>query len=139
MEAFVKGGFRKTDLKAFNFVRKFLQTVTLSDIATADGRRIAYHSYESLEGNGLRKDLVWPKVPKKDQMPQSFTTLWKSALNKCFIDQSSGINRRIQTGLTLGIWHNQNGGKKWKWWLRHTDSRVYCRNDDGWTYYCNRH
>ena len=75
MEAFVKGGFRNTDLKALNFVPKFLQAVTLSDIATADGRRIAHNSYEGLEGNGLRKDLVWPKVPTKDQMPQSFTTL----------------------------------------------------------------
>ena len=92
MEAFVKGGFRSADLKALNFVWKFLHAVTLSDIATADGRRIAHHSYKGLEGNGLRKDLVWPKVPTKDQMPKSFITLWISALNKCFIDQFSGIN-----------------------------------------------
>ena len=102
MEAFVKDGFRNADVKALNFVQKFLQAVTLSDIANVDGRRIAYHSYEGIEGNGFRKDLVWPKVPTKDQMPQSFTTLWKSALAKCFIDQSSGIQQRIQTGLTLG-------------------------------------
>ena len=82
MKAFVKGGFRNTNLKALNFFWKFLQVVSLSDIATADGCRIAYHPYEGLEGNGLCKDLVWPKVPKKDQMPQSFITLWKSALKK---------------------------------------------------------
>ena len=85
IEAFVNGGFRNADLKALNFFQKFLQAVTLSDIATADGHRISHYSYEGLEGNGLRKDLVWPKVPTKDQMPQSFTTLWKSALNKSFI------------------------------------------------------
>ena len=45
MESFVKGGFRSADLKALNFVWKFLQVVSLSDIATADGRRIAHHSY----------------------------------------------------------------------------------------------
>ena len=66
MESFVKGGFRSADLKALNFVRKFLQVVSLSNIATADGRRIAYHSYHAIEGNGLRNDLVWPKVPTKD-------------------------------------------------------------------------
>ena len=58
MEAFVDGGFRNADLKALNFVWKYLQAVNLSDIATADGRRISHHSYEGLEGNGLRKDLV---------------------------------------------------------------------------------
>ena len=58
MEAFVKGGFRNADLKALNFAKKFLQAVTLSDIATADSCRTAHHSYEGLEGNGLRKDLV---------------------------------------------------------------------------------
>ena len=92
MEAFVKGGFRSANLKALNYVLKFLQVVALLDIATADGRYIAHHSYQGLEGNGLRKDLVWPKVPTKDQMPQSFITLWISALNKCFIDQSSSID-----------------------------------------------
>ena len=102
MEAFVDGGFRNADLKALNFVRKYLQAVTLADIATADGRRISHHSYEGLEGNGLRKDLVWPKVPTREQMPKSFITLWKSALTKCFIDQASGTPRRIAPGLTLG-------------------------------------
>ena len=35
MEAFVDGGFRNADLKAFNFVRKYLQAVTLSNIVTS--------------------------------------------------------------------------------------------------------
>ena len=63
MESFVDGGFRNADLKALNFVRKYLQAVTLADIATSDGRHISFDSYEGLEGNGLRKDLglinVW--------------------------------------------------------------------------------
>ena len=41
MIVFVKGGFRNADLKALNFVRKFLQAVTLADISTADGTRIS--------------------------------------------------------------------------------------------------
>ena len=85
MEAFVNGGFRNANFKALNFVWKYLQAVTLSDIATANGRHISHYSYEGLEGNGLRKDLVWPKVPTKDQIPQSFTTLLKSVLNKFIV------------------------------------------------------
>ena len=37
MIAFVEGGYRNADLKALNFVRKFFQAVTLTDISTADG------------------------------------------------------------------------------------------------------
>ena len=75
MEAFVDGGFQNADLKSLNFVRKYIQEVTLTDIAIADGRRISHQSYEGLESNGLRKGLIWPKVPTKDQMPQAFVTL----------------------------------------------------------------
>ena len=74
MEVFINGGFRNTDLKSLNFVRKYLKAVTLADIATADGRHISHHSYERLESNDLHKNLIWPKVLTKDQMPQAFIT-----------------------------------------------------------------
>ena len=112
MKAFGNSGFRNADLKSLNFVRKYVKAVTLADIATADGCRIFHHSYEGLEGNGLHKDLEWPKVPTKDQMPQSFINLWKSTLNKCFINQASGIHRRIKSGLTLENWSDQDVSKK---------------------------
>ena len=112
MKAFVEGGFRNADLKSLNFVRKFIQAVTLVDIAIADGSRISFQSYEEIESNGLRKDLNWPKVPTREQMPPAFITLWKSALNKCYINHSSGIVRRISTGLLLGKWVNQEVGTK---------------------------
>ena len=37
---FVEGGFRDTDKKALNFVRKFLKTVTLTDITMTNGTQI---------------------------------------------------------------------------------------------------
>ena len=51
-------GFRNADLKSLNFVRKYLKAVTLADIVTADGHRVSRHSYEGLESNSLRKDLI---------------------------------------------------------------------------------
>ena len=41
MKAFVDGGFRNADLKSLNLVRKYIQAVTLVDIAIADGSRIS--------------------------------------------------------------------------------------------------
>ena len=42
MKNFVEGVFRNAELKALNFVRKFLQAVTLADISTFDGKRISF-------------------------------------------------------------------------------------------------
>ena len=42
MQAFVDKGFKNADLKALNFVQKFIQAVTLADIATTDGHRISH-------------------------------------------------------------------------------------------------
>ena len=57
MQAFVEGGFRNADLKALNFVRKFLQAVTLAGISTADGKHICFKAYDIVLSNGLRKGL----------------------------------------------------------------------------------
>lgn len=77
MHAFVDGGFRNAELKALKFVRKFLQAVTLADIATVDGNCISFQAYARVESNGLRMELLWPKAPMKEKMPSSFITLWK--------------------------------------------------------------
>ena len=60
MQAFVDKGFKNADLKALNFVRKFIQAVTLADIATTDGHRLSSQSYDAVESNNLRQELRWP-------------------------------------------------------------------------------
>ena len=113
MKAFVNSGFRNADLKSLNFVRKYIQAVTLAKIAIADGSCISHQAYTEIENNGLRKGLIWPKVPTKEQLPPAFITLWKSALNKCFINHASDIDKRISTSLSLKKWVGQEVGGKW--------------------------
>ena len=108
MQAFVNNGFKNADLKALNYVRKFIQSVTLADIANTDGRRISHRSYDAVESNRLRKELRWPKVP--DELPLPFITLWKAALNKCFVNHSSSTDQRIVNGLYLRDWLDQING-----------------------------
>ena len=57
IQAFVNNGFKNADLKALNFVRKFIQAVTLADIATVDGHRISHWSYDAVESKRLHKEL----------------------------------------------------------------------------------
>lgn len=59
MQSFVDNGFKNNNLKALNFVCKFIKFVTLADIATVDGNCISYQSFEAVESNGLCKDLGW--------------------------------------------------------------------------------
>ena len=58
MIGIVGGGFRNADLKALNFIRKFLQAVTLANISTADGIRISIQAYDVIVGNGLRTGIL---------------------------------------------------------------------------------
>lgn len=58
MQAFVSNGFKNTDLKSLNFVRKFIQAVTLPDIATTDGNCIFHQSYNTVKSNGLREVFI---------------------------------------------------------------------------------
>ena len=131
MQAFVNKGYKNADLKALNFVRKFIQVVSLTDIATTDGHHISHRSYDAIESNGLRKELRWPKAP--DELPLLFVNLWKAALNKCFINHYSSIQRRISIGLCLGDWFD-----KWIWWSVPGESRIYQRSGECWSYYSQR-
>ena len=42
MQSFVNNGLKNADLKALNFMRKFIKAVILADIATADGNCISH-------------------------------------------------------------------------------------------------
>ena len=55
MQAFVNNGFTNADLKSLDFVRKFIQVVTLADISTINSNHISHQSYNAVESNGLRK------------------------------------------------------------------------------------
>ena len=139
MQAFVAGGFRNAELKFLNFFRKFPQAVPLADIATADKKRISFQAYRGVKSNGLHKDIMWPKVPTKEEMPPAFVTLWKSALNKCFVNQFSSINQRISTNLEQGDWVDQDIEGKWVRWSIPGEFRIYQRNNNNWSYYRQRY
>ena len=129
MMTFVKGGFRNADLKALNYIRKFLKAITLADIATADGSRITFQSYIIIEGNHLRLgNKEWPKTLTKDEMPACFTTLLQFALNKCLCSNSSHLARQITKGKQLGGLLDQDVKRKWKWWSVPNKDRFYIQN-----------
>ena len=63
MQALVDSSFRAADLKCLNYVRKYIQAVTLADIAKIDGHRISHHLFKAHASNGLCDSTDWPKAP----------------------------------------------------------------------------
>ena len=116
MQAFIDSGFRGADLKYLNIVRKYVQAISLADIATIDGHRISHKASESLASNGLCNNTDWPKaIPV---IPAAFIILWKKAITKAFINSNSnfGTPCRMNFGVYLGNWIDPVAQDNWQWW-----------------------
>ena len=107
MSVFETNGYKREELKALNFVWKYLHAFTLADIATIDGKKISQQSMEGIDSNRLREDIKWPRIPPA--LPSKFLRLWKAALTKCFLTSYSTIsnNRVLQYTYQLGPWTSQ--------------------------------
>ena len=68
-------------------------------------------------------------------MPAYFTTLWQSAINKCF-NNTSYLERLITNGKQLRGWLDQDIKSKWRWWSAPNKDRIYRRNSGNWSFYC---
>ena len=71
----------------------------------------------------------------KEEIPASFITLWKYALDKFFVNNCSNIKRLLTTGKQLGGWTDRDIKTKWMWGSVPTELRIYKRNKDNWSYY----
>ena len=72
------------------------------------------------------------------KLPLPFVDLWKAAINKCFINHNSSIQRRISTGLCLGDWIDQEVNTRWTWWSVPSKPRIYRHSGEAWTFYSQR-
>ena len=107
--------------------------MSLADITTVDGHRVMHQAFETHCSHGLRNNIIWPRSP--DVLPRSSINLWKLALEKCFFDPYSGINRRLPVGLNLDGWIDQIMATKWIWWKSIDENRLYRRTEDGCNIY----
>ena len=63
IEAFIDAKIPTNKLYILNIIRMFLKAVTVSDIATSDGKSIFYNAWNLIESNKLREDFDWPRQP----------------------------------------------------------------------------
>jgi Reverse transcriptase (RNA-dependent DNA polymerase) len=107
------------DLRHFNHCRMYLQVNLLSDVLTADGRRVRQ---EMMNGN-IQSNLMaglhqWPLQPRPSER---IWRLWRSSLQRII---SMGDNG------TLTIPQTIHWTKNWVWFLSHSENRLFENRGD---------
>jgi hypothetical protein len=133
MEQFVEKGYVGKDLTSLNYMRKFLEAITLADIAMTNCAYISHNAFEAKSGNRLREGVGWPRVP--EVLPQPFIKLWKEAITLCFLNPYNHTKkkRKIQNNQQLGDWHELKvKNKTWEWCLCVNEDRIYKQDGTTW-------
>jgi len=132
MKEFITAGYRGSQLKRLNTTRMAMKVLTVADIATPDGRRIAQSVLTLKRGNRFRDHYYWPRSPP-DSFCEDYAELWKEALNKTLVLQQGGPNNRtLHYGNWLGPWMDPNVLDRWEWFFSPAEECIYQRVDSEW-------
>ena len=74
-------------------MRMAMQAVTVSVIATPDGRRLTLSAYLLRNSNGLRTIYDWPRSPP-GEFSKAYVGLWQDALRKSLVNPHNGQSSR---------------------------------------------
>jgi hypothetical protein len=118
--------FTPMELRHINAVRIHLQVATLSEIATADGKRITDDVMRGIKSTSRTSELTnWIRQPKTTKEQRR---LWNSALSKYFLHNESHI---LKT--PLGSWID-NPTQQWATYYDLKKQVLYCRGSSGFIY-----
>ena len=65
MVSFFEQDFRKVELLILIYMRMLIKAISLVDIVTSNGLKIAQKAFLLLANNGLREQFEWPNTPPK--------------------------------------------------------------------------
>lgn len=113
MEKVISGNFTKSDVKLFNWCRIYLQVERISDIITADGKKIRQTIWNGQRTHSCRK-WIWPKQPRPERKGWR---IWQRILQNILSSNNSGIlsNRRAPMKYR----------SYWTWYYSESETRLY--------------
>ena len=115
MQAFIDAGFRRKELKRLNIMRMAMRVVTVSNIATPDGRRLTLSAYLLRNSNGPRTIYDWPQSPPSE-FSKAYVCLWPDALHKFLVlPQNGQSNRTLLFCFQVGTWRDSSVFDFWEW------------------------
>jgi hypothetical protein len=114
---FCRLGYHGASLRYLNQCRLFLRVTWLSEIVTADGRRIEKHALESPYGVSIHEQFLYPTqiLP-----PESSWSLWKEALARLCVNRDTLLQ-------PLGPFLK---GDSIRWWADSSSNRLYRKNQN---------
>ena len=130
MQEFVSAGVDKSKLKILNYMRMFIETITLSDITTPDGKNITFDAWNVIGSNSLRSSYDWPRKPPHFSDNQK--RIWKDALHRTFSVPGSG---RQCKNIRTSPWCVDSTKDIWKYYFCLDEQPVYKRVRHGWKAY----
>ncbi len=113
MEIFQAHNFSPSQLRQLNHCRLFLQVITISDIATADGKRILPSALQGIRASDRSSSLQWPR---QESPPKPVWDLWRLAL--------SHFSTQSRLNQSLGRWVNKPH-QTWVWYMDLPTKIVY--------------
>jgi hypothetical protein len=128
MDEFIKSGYTGTHLKTLNECRMFLHAVTLSDLATADGKAITLHAWNGTRDDRGPSPYQWPRIQKS--LSYEHWKQWQRAIDSVFL--SHGHSRVLSTPLCA--WNNGEP-RQWKWYFSPAEDRLYAKEGLQWRIY----
>jgi hypothetical protein len=121
MAMFQEAGFRQSEMQALNRCRIYLQVSTLSDICTADSRKITEEAWNGLSKGGSKYH--WPE---QQLPPPKDWKIWQKALVKSLrLGKKGGTILGID--LQMGSWTDDD--RNWSWFFAPMEAAVYFQKD----------
>lgn len=124
MSEFIYIGFKKGELESINQCRIYLQVITLTDIATADGMGIDETYMGPMRHKDWNSTLQWPTqhCPSPGAWQQ-----WRRALQYLLYKGKFRV--------PLGQWQEVRPHQNWSWVVRCEDNVLFHWHSNGWVKY----
>ena len=124
MQLFAQEGYAKDKLFSLNVCRMYLQAVTLSNIATADGIFITRQAWNGTRNELRRSPYHWPRT---ERPPNAVWQLWQQALtNTVLVTHQQQLRLRY----ALGTWLDELS--LWNWFSSTDKKTLYHRKGNPW-------
>ena len=120
MDAFMAQDYSDDKIQTLNACRLFLKVTTLSDIVTAEGKRIVQ---AAVSGRPLDRTTQY-NCPRSRRPPASAWQTWSDCLQETF-------GHKLRTPLGIWLLHED---PSWNWWYSAWDNRLYHREGQSWVY-----
>jgi ribonuclease HI len=127
MEEFARKGKKGHELKKLNECRMFLEVTNLSEITSADGKKIKATSWKGIKDKNKCNQFQWPRSP--EALTTRHWQLWRKAINECFVDPTK-LDERVLL-MPLGDWE-KNVTATWTWFYSEEEDSLYKREGLLW-------